>query len=402
MADPSEVAVLLDEKLLDSLSEQLPKDGVLTAILNVNPGHPDNAGGALFTRARNLLRESGAPPELVDAVQADLGDAQRATGRTRAYLRWANGMRAIDSELEAVETVTYGAPNLEPLRQTLELHPPTAIALVDHERGRLFLVRGGWIVERRRMENTLENDLAYTVNRFRDVDSHGRDTRVARDNNDPDAEGGHRVLDVDTDYDLAARQADQQEHLFYKQLVDYLDRARLAGEYERLLVSGPVKAVTHLKSVLTTGLSDILMGEFNVEAGAPVAEVFEAAREALDRAEREADGSSIRRARERGVRGPADTIAAVQEGRVYELLVAGDGSGVPVWQDTDPDSAYVFASYPEQGQSPLSGQAVESKTLHDVLPLFRERFGVKVNYLDGENQQLVQAEMDGVAGLTRF
>ncbi|HWG83842.1 MAG TPA: hypothetical protein VNT60_00060 [Deinococcales bacterium] len=393
---------ILDAKTLESIRGQLPADGVLTAVLNVNPGHPDNQATAHLVRAKVLLRESGAPASLVERVLGDVDTAQRATGKTRVYYVWDGGEHVFDLDLDLDSRVSWGAPDVESVQMVLEANPTTAIALVDHERARYFLVRLGRITERRRLENNLVNDLSFTVNEFMDIDEGGRDTRMNNQNNDPDAQGGHRILDPSKLYDLIALQADNQEHKYYKFLADYLEQQRLAGEFKRLLVAGPVKKVTHLKSLLPKGLEGVLAGEFSVEASASAAQVLQAAQDALAAAERDADWQVIHQARERGVRGPADTIAAVQEGRVHQIIVAGDGSDIPVWVDTDKDSSWVFTSYPENGQSPLSGLPVESKTLQDVLPLMRERYGVTVNFVAGENESLVRVEMDGVAGLTRF
>lgn len=392
----------IDDKLLDTIANELPKEGVLSAILNVNPGHPDNQATAHLIRAKNLLRDSGAPAAMTERVLGELDTAQRETGKSRVYYVWENGEHVFDLDVDVETRVSWGAPDLEPVRKVFEANPSTAIALVDHERARYFLIRQGHIIERRRLENNLVNDLSFTVNEFMDIDEGGRDTRLNNQNNDPNASGGHRITDPSKLYDLIALQAENQEHRYYKYLADYLEQQRLAGEFKRLLLAGPVKKVTHLKGLLPKGLENVLAGEFSVEASASASQVMQAAQEALATADREADWKVIHEARERGVRGPSDTIAAVQEGRVYQLIVAGDGSDIPVWLDTDKDSSWVFTSYPENGQSPLSGQPVQSSTLHDVLPMMRERYGVEVNYVDGENEQLVRTEMDGLAGLTRF
>ena len=73
----------LDKDTLQSLERDLPSEGVLSVVLEVNPVSPLNAGGALSLRARNLLYALETPKILVQSVLNNLEDDQRST-RTRA------------------------------------------------------------------------------------------------------------------------------------------------------------------------------------------------------------------------------------------------------------------------------------------------------------------------------
>ena len=73
----------LDKDTPQSLERDLPSEGVLSVVLEVNPVSPLNAGGALSLRARNLLYALETPKILVQSVLNNLEDDQRST-RTRA------------------------------------------------------------------------------------------------------------------------------------------------------------------------------------------------------------------------------------------------------------------------------------------------------------------------------
>ncbi len=355
----------LNEGTLDTLSSEIPSEGVLTVICNVNPASPMNQGGALRIRLKNQLAELEAPSVLTEAVLDDLSDAERST-RTRAYFLWDDHghvkQQVVDVQLELPEVARFGVPDLEPLRFALLSSPSSLIALVDHDWGRLFSVRLGEISE---LHDLLGLD------------------------------GGRRIPArniADDQYE------EHQDQIFWNTLVKQLTRLRQAEGFERLLIAGPPEVRTSLTEELTPDLKGVLVGTFHVPGDATAASVLEAAQSALEIAERNAEEAALEASREYGVRGPEDTLTAVQEGGVYELLVAGDGSSLPVWRD---QQGYVFGVYPAQGVSPLTGLGVEGTTLRDVLGELRERFGLRVRFLRGDLAQVLETQMGGLAGLPR-
>ena len=164
-------------------------------------------------------------------------------------------------------------------------------------------------------------------------------------------------------------------------------------------MAGTTEARVSLKRELPNDLEKLLCGEFVVPGDASPAVVFEAAKQALVLVEVTDENTLLEQVREHGVRGLAETLKAVQEGRIYQLLVPGDGSSLNVWRDTE---GYVFGEYPEQGQSTLTGFSIEGKSLRDVLPELRERFGLRTRFLAGEHAHELESEMGGLAGLARY
>lgn len=359
----------LNEETLKALSSELPKDRVLTAICDVNPASAINQGGALRIRIKNQLAKLELPDTLADsltsAVLDDLGSAQQAT-RSRAYFVWDEHghlhIQTLDAQLELAETMRFGAPNLEPLQIALLSSPRSLIVLVDHDWGRLFTVQLGEILE-------LKDLLGL--------------------------EGGRRIPARNTDDN---QYEEHQDQVFWNVVVEKLTGLRQAGEFDQLLIAGPPESRSSLTGQLTSELTKLLVGSFHAPGDASATSVLTEAQPALETAERNADIFALEAVRERGVQGPEATLTALQEGNVYELLLTGNGSSVPVWCDTQ---GYIFAVYPDQGISPLTGAGVEEKTLRDVLGDLRERFGLKVRFLRGDQALELEGQMDGLAGVPR-
>jgi Bacterial archaeo-eukaryotic release factor family 10 len=353
-----------DEISLQVLSSELPADQVLSVICVVNPASVLNQGGAMRIRIKNLLTQDEIPTSLIDFVMADLTEAGHTT-RTRAYFLWDEHghlqRRVVDVQLELPESVHYGAPDLEPLNAVLAANPQTVIVLVDHDWGRLFNVRLGEI----------------------------------RELHDLLAKGGHRDFARNIDDN---QYVEHQDQVFWNKVVEQLTKLRQSGTLEQMLIAGPPELRESLKAQLPADLTGALVGEFKVPGDASATQVLEAAQAALEMAVSNADQAALEHVRERGVSGAEMTLTAVQEGSVYEILVAGDGSSTPVWRDTQ---GYVFGTYPSQGISTLTGGTVEGKQLRDVICGLRENFGLKVRYLQGEIGQQLETEMGGLAGLQR-
>jgi hypothetical protein len=353
-----------NEASVQSLSNELPTENVLSAICVVNPASALNQGGAMRIRIKNLLTELEVSADLSEFVMSDLTEAGHTT-RTRAYFVWDEHghlqRRVVDVQLELPESVSYGAPDFEPLNAVLAANPQTLIVLVDHDWGRMFNVRLSEIREL--------HDLLSKAGRRDDA----------------------RNID-DNQY------VEHQDQVFWNKVVEQLTHLQQSGSLEQLLIAGPPELRESLKAELTPGLTKLLVGEFKVPGDASAAQVLEAAQTALETAVSNADEAALEAVRARGVSGAEMTLTAVQEGSVYELLVSGNGAGTPVWRDTQ---GYVFGAYPSQGISTLTGGAVEGKELRDVIGGLRENFGLKVRFLQGEMGLQLETEMGGLAGLQR-
>jgi hypothetical protein len=376
---------------LTQLERELPQDGVLTAIINLNPANPANEGPALEARVRNVLRDLELPQERASDLLSRLRGAQQETGKTRAFFLWAGGERAFSINLDLPDVIAFGKPKLEPLIELTEAYPLTAIALVDHHWGRLFTFELGWLTERVRLENVQD------AQGFRRLEPSGAVIPAP-----PRERAGEHSMDRNTDNDLIARTRAHRDRLFTKAVAGALEELRRSEPFHQLVVAGTLEGTAALKAELNPELSAALVGEYAQPTDAPATRVLEESLIVLELARVETNRRLLTDALEHGARGPLETLEGIQEGRVYHVLMAGDGSSLRLWRDTAAQSPYVFAAYPPQGQSPLSGQAVEGLSLQDALPDLRERYGLRVSTLSGEPARTLERDAGGLAGLIRY
>jgi hypothetical protein len=333
---------------------------------------------------------------LPQTLLENLPQASRSA-RTRAYYLWKSSgkqeARIIDLPVELPEVVSFGAPKLEMLEFALESSLPSLIVLVDHEWGRIFKVTMGEISELYRLENVLENN-----NQFLEIKPTGA-VQTQLEDTDPRHDSGRPLLSRNTtNPDRLDARVEHQDQLFNKAIVERLTQLRQALSFECLLLAGPIEARANFKHQLSAGLLPVLFGDFACPSNASATHVLETALDTLAAAELEFGRRLIEQTQEHGIHGLSQTLSAVQEGRVYRMLVPDDGSSLKVWQD---DMGYVYGEYPAQGQSGLDGWAVTAKTLRDLLPELRKTHGVRVDFLHQENAKRLYS-LGGLAGLTRF
>ncbi len=122
-----------------------------------------------------------------------------------------------------------------------------------------------------------------------------------------------------------------------KATAEMVDRYYREGAFKRLVLSGTEENISLLKGLLPKSIKEIIAGEMHKPIEAPLNEVQEEAlRVALEASEREKE-ELVREVIDRaesggaGVVGLSDTLGALQESRVYTLLISEDFKE-PVWQ----------------------------------------------------------------------
>ena len=104
----------------------------------------------------------------------------------------------------------------------------------------------------------------------------------------------------------------------------------------RLILAGPRERTAEFRRVLPNELKDRVVAEEHVDLGAPEGELIDRLEAIREQAEHEREKELLAEIRERGVRGPDETIAALQEqNRVYHLAALWDLEGEIRWCDND-------------------------------------------------------------------
>jgi hypothetical protein len=105
--------------------------------------------------------------------------------------------------------------------------------------------------------------------------------------------------------------------------------------------------------------------------------------------------------RERGIRGPDETIAALQEeNRIYHLAALWEMEAEIRWCDND-QLAIGDATAEE---CPFCGRNTRVRPLTDVLVDLAAARGARLDFMLGENENtdVLRDEFGGIAGQTRF
>jgi peptide subunit release factor 1 (eRF1) len=105
--------------------------------------------------------------------------------------------------------------------------------------------------------------------------------------------------------------------------------------------------------------------------------------------------------RESGVRGPDETISALQEeNRVYHLAALWELEGERRWCDNDGLAIRDITAK----ECPFCGQETRTRPLTDVLVDLAAARGASLDFIRGENERTdaLRDEFGGIAGLTRF
>lgn len=139
--------------------------------------------------------------------------------------------------------------------------------------------------------------------------------------------------------------------------------------------------------------------------------------EIQQRAEKEREDGLIEKARENGVRGVKETVEALQEGRVFHLIVLWDLEGEIRWCDHDELAITDIA----QEECPFCGRETRVRPLADVLIDLATARGARLEYVRARNEvaetpnedverqrnrenaaDVLREEFEGLAGLLRY
>lgn len=351
---------------------------VLSAYVNVNPAHPENQGKAYLTRLKTALKQCGAPQELAGRVLGFFRD-EPPHARTIALFTAPDGLfEARRLNLDLPEEVRWGEPGVAPLMLALDEYEDYGVFLLDREKFRFLVTALGEIEEVVESQNPLNT-------------AGWRELTISPASAMP--RGGSSKDDFED-------RVEENTRRFYREMVESIRREVQRQGLDRLILAGPGERAAELRTVLPGELRERVVGEVHVPADAPEGEVLERISAARRRAEDDRETELLEKARERGVRGVRNTLEALQEGRVYHLLVAWNLGGEVRWSDEDglalPEGSSLESSY--------SGTPTRTRPLMDVLVDLAGARSARIEFAREESEayEALRGEFGGVAGLTRF
>ncbi|CAA9433771.1 MAG: hypothetical protein AVDCRST_MAG03-3437 [uncultured Rubrobacteraceae bacterium] len=350
---------------------------MLSAYVSVNAAIPENQGQAYLVRLRDAMNDAGVPEGLQERVRGFVEDETHPGARTLAVFADEDGLfEFYRLQADLPESVRWGDPNVAPLALVLEEYEAYGAAVLDGERFRYFVVSplvGG------------EEGGDTKANGFREVDVNPAE---------PYPRGG-------MDQESSSRRTEANVHKFYNQLGELTRDLTLREGVKRLILAGPRERTAEFRGLLPNEVKDRVVAEEPVDLGAPEGELLDRLEEIRERAEHEREGELLARIQEGGVRGPEETIKALQEeNRVYHLAALWDLEGEVRWSDADGLAIMDIT----QEKSPFSGEPTRVRPLTDVLVDLASARGARLDFMRGENENTdtLRDEFGGLAGLTRF
>ncbi len=201
--------------------------------------------------------------------------------------------------------------------------------------------------------------------------------------------------------DPAGRKQEEMAHRYYKEMGELTRDTAFREGVRRLILAGPNEITAAFREALPNDLKDRVVAEDHVDLSASEGEILDRLEEIRERAEHEREAGLLAEIRETGVRGPEETIRALQEeNRVYHLAALWDLDGEIRWSDADGLAIMDIT----QEESPFSGEPTRVRPLADVLVDLAAARGARLDFLRGENENTdtLRDEFGGLAGLTRF
>jgi len=347
---------------------------LLSVYLNVNPAHPENRFKAYALRLKDALKEAGVPGELSARV---LEYVEREQPRARTLALFAAPDGTLDGyrlRVELPERVRWGEPYVAPLLLALQQHEPYGVLLLDAEKARFFVSAFGKIEEELGAENVFST-------------AGWREITISPSSAAP---GGGAATDV------FERRLEAHTRRFYKELGETLRGLVERFGLVRLVLAGPEERTSSFAAVLPRQLSDMVAATVPLSLGASEREVMERVFGAEEVAQDRQQGELLAEARERGISGLDETLLSLQEGRVYRLLVPWLTEERVRWCER-----CALASTGGESCHYCGGQTRE-RELADALLELADARGARVEFVRGENAEILRKELGGLAGLIRF
>jgi hypothetical protein len=364
---------------------------VLSLYADVNPGRPENARRAWVIRVKNALRELELPDEVRARVVVALEEQVILDARTLVLFASRDLFRRYDlhCELPVVDLAhgrveaRWGEPYVTPLVYALDEYERAGIVWLTGERWRFFEVFLGEIQEAEQIFAAVDPEDWQCLREY----DRSRGAAVARPHPYPDR-------------DKYSRRLEAWGYRFLRRLAHLVERAVAEREIHRLVLLGRQEATRNFEQCLSRAMRGRVVAHTS-DAPLPDASprlVLEKVGPVLEAAEREQELRLLERIRSQpGVCGLSATLRALQEGRLAVLVVPWTLEA-RVWQCPDgwvaasPQEAVVLCPDAEAAEVPLRDHIAE----------LAASFAARLEFVRGEAERRLTAELGGLAGLPRW
>ena len=290
-----------------------PDSCILSLYVNVDQSNAANLNRGFETKVESLFRQAAENQNSHEASRQRFeAECQRVRQFLRDYVPKGKALVLFsdskhdfwwqrDLQVELPTGLRWSQkPWVRPLLEVVEDHDRVGVVLIDKHHARIFAADAGGMELQAEMVSDVPNKHATT----------GTDHIMSQGQ----MERGH----VNHVQSHAKRVADE--------LASVVDRLKL----ERIVIGGPVEATSVFSGELPKRIQQMVIGTISAPVDASHDRLIHELRSVQEKAELE-DETKIVDAMitaamkgDRGVLGLSDTLEAIQEGRVYRLVVARD------------------------------------------------------------------------------
>ncbi|MDW8353989.1 MAG: VLRF1 family aeRF1-type release factor [Bryobacterales bacterium] len=364
---------------------------VLSLYADVNPAKPENARRAWVTRAKNALRELEMPEAVRQRVASALEEQVIPEARTLVLFASHELFQRynLHCELPVVDLAhgrveaRWGEPYVTPLLYAIDEYERAGVLWLAGEGWRFFEVFLGEIQEADQVFAAVDPE---DWQRLREYEP-SRGSTLAR-------------LHPYPDRDKYSRRMEAWAHRFLRRLAHLLERAVAEREIHRLVLLGREETTRRFESYLSRAMRNRVVAHSNDVplSNATPRDILETVGPVLEAAEREQELQLLDRVRSQpGVWGLRGTLSALQEGRL-SVLVAPWKLESRVWRCPE---GWLAASREEALAVCPDAEPVEVP-LRDHLAELAAEFAARLEFVRGEAETRLIAELGGLAGLVRW
>lgn len=300
---------MLTNQDMQELLHYQPSSPVLSVYLNIGPA--EGNADAHKLRLRNMLKDANAPEEDAEAILRYVDHTHDWTGRSLAVFSCAadDFLRAYPLAVPVRSRVrVHDRPYVKPLADLLDAYGGYGVVLVDKQGARLFHFHLG---ELREQEGII-----------------GQEIRHTKRGGGSQAQGRMGGVAGKTDY--VEEMADRN----MKEVADFAVHFFAEKNLRRVVIGGTDENVAQFRNLLPKAWKSLVIGSFPINLTATPVEILERAMKIGDEVEQRrevvlVDAVVTGAAKGRGgVVGLEDTLGAVREGRVQNLVIR-DGFRAP-------------------------------------------------------------------------
>lgn len=414
MTAENATGIRFDKQDIHQLMEQVRglEPPIVSLYASVHPGRPETLPQAVTVRAKNTVKHlDGIPTEVRERI-IEYFEKRPVAGRSVAVFANREQLEAVELNVPLLSDTLgdhmdarVGDPYFVPLLSALSENAPTLVVFADRDHVcvyRVFLGQAESVFHATREPTAKEMDEA--------TPSKDRMPNAVAGVPAPAARSPHTVSNQQNGRKYIADRGDAAKQLFaegiassqaafYKENSERIHGLLQEHAVERVLIMGPERDRHLMLGCMPSPVAKRVVGMLPSSDGQlpEPHRILELVKETLVEQEAELGAALLDAIAEHGIRGMAPCLAALQEGRLRQLVAP---VGLSQRAYCEPSTGYV--SLERADVEALTDSNAEEVDLAVKLPQLAEQWGAELQFVHGEHEQRVVEEFGGMGGLLRW